>query len=127
MARNMPEPSIIGKYRVEGRLGQGGMGAVYLARDSRIGRLVALKVLRVDNVEMRNRFELEAQSAGRLKHTNIVTIYDYEEYDGNPCLVMEYVEGHTLAEMIQRGDPIPIGQRLDFVEQVCRGLAYAHA
>ncbi|OGA54743.1 MAG: hypothetical protein A3G25_12390 [Betaproteobacteria bacterium RIFCSPLOWO2_12_FULL_63_13] len=127
MARNMLEPSIIGKYRVEGRLGQGGMGAVYLARDSRIGRLVALKVLRVDNVEMRNRFELEAQSAGRLKHTNIVTIYDYEEYDGNPCLVMEYVEGHTLAEMIQRGDPIPIGQRLDFVEQVCRGLAYAHA
>jgi len=127
MARNMAEPTIIGKYKVEGRLGQGGMGAVYLARDARIGRLVALKVLRLDNEEMRNRFELEAQSAGRLKHPNIVTIHDYEEYDGNPCLVMEYVEGHTLAEMIQRGDPLPIGRRLDFVEQVCRGLAYAHA
>jgi serine/threonine-protein kinase len=123
----MPEPSVIGKYRIEGRLGQGGMGAVYLARDPRIGRLVALKVLRLDNEEMRKRFELEAQSAGRLKHPNIVTIYDYEEYDGNPCLAMEYVEGHTLAEMIQRGDPLPISQRLDFVEQVCRGLAYAHA
>ncbi len=123
----MPDPSVIGKYRIEGRLGQGGMGAVYLARDPRIGRLVALKVLRVDNEEMRNRFELEAQSAGRLKHPNIVTIYDYEEYDGNPCLAMEYVEGHTLADMIQRGDPLPFGQRLDFVEQVCRGLACAHA
>jgi serine/threonine-protein kinase len=123
----MPEPSIIGKYKIEGRLGQGGMGAVYLARDSRIGRLVAVKVLRIDNEEMRNRFELEAQSAGRLKHPNIVTIHDYEEYDGNPCLVMEYVEGHTLAEMIQRGHPIPIAQQLDYVEQVCRGLSYAHA
>ncbi|MDO8677930.1 MAG: serine/threonine-protein kinase [Acidobacteriota bacterium] len=123
----MPEPSIIGKYKIEGRLGQGGMGAVYLARDTRIGRLVALKVLRVDNEEMRNRFELEAQSAGRLKHPNIVTIHDYEEYDGNPCLVMEYVEGHTLAEMIQRGQPIPIAQQLDYVEQVCRGLSFAHA
>ena len=123
----MPEPSIIGKYKIEGRLGQGGMGAVYLARDTRIGRLVALKVLRVDNEEMRNRFELEAQSAGRLKHPNIVTIHDYEEYDGNPCLVMEYVEGHTLAEMIHRGQPIPVAQQLDYVEQVCRGLSFAHA
>jgi len=78
----MPEPSIIGKCKIEGRLGQGGMGAAYLARDSRIGRLVAVKVLRVDNEEMRNRFELEAQSAGRLKQPNIVTIHDYEEYDG---------------------------------------------
>jgi serine/threonine protein kinase len=127
MSPDMAEPTIIGKYKIEGRLGQGGMGAVYLARDARIGRLVALKVLRLDNEEMRKRFELEAQSAGRLKHPNIVTIYDYEEYDGNPCLVMEYVEGHTLAEMIQRGDPLPIGRRLDFVEQVCRGLAYAHS
>ena len=127
MARNMAEPTIIGKYRVEGRLGEGGMGAVYLARDARIGRLVALKVLRLDNEEMRKRFELEAQSAGRLKHPNIVTIYDYEEYDGNPCLVMEYVEGHTLAEIIEDGNPLPIGRRLDFVEQLCRGLAYAHA
>ena len=123
----MAEPTTIGKYKVEGRLGQGGMGAVYLARDARIGRLVALKVLRLDNEEMRNRFELEAQSAGRLKHPNIVTIHDYEEYDGNPCLVMEYVEGHTIAEMIERGNPLPIGRRLDFVEQLCRGLAYAHA
>ena len=119
------QPSEIGKYRIERRLGQGGMGTVYLARDSRIGRHVALKLLRVDDDETRMRFEAEAQSAGRLKHPNIVTIYDYGDVEGFPFIVMEYVEGSTLASMIAQ-ERLPIVRRLALIEQVCRGLAYAH-
>src|SRR5688572_9064187 len=108
----MSDPALIGKYRVERRLGQGGMGTVYLAHDTRIGRHVAVKLLRVDDEETRHRFEVEAQSAGRLKHPNIVTIYDYADYEGNPCLVMEYVEGDTLTDLIGRGNPLPFSRRL---------------
>lgn len=79
----------VGKYRLDKRLGQGGMGTVYLAHNSRIGRQVAIKFLRVDNDETRRRFETEAQAAGRLKHPNIVTVFDYAEEGDSPYLVME--------------------------------------
>ncbi len=122
----MAIPTNIGKYRVERRLGEGGMGTVYLAHDEGIDRHVAIKLLRADDDDMRRRFRGEARSVGRLKHPNIVTVYDYSDFEGSPCIVMEYVEGETLAGLIKRGDPFPDARKLQLIEQVCRGLAYAH-
>ena len=82
------------------RLGHGGMGVVYRARDPRIGRTVAIKVMRVADETLRERFLQEAQSVGSLKHRNIVTIFDYGEHDGQSFIVMEFVEGITLADQI---------------------------
>ena len=87
-----PELSVIGRYQIRSRLGQGSMGAVYLARDPRIGRLVAVKVLRVNSDEMRARFLREAQTGGRLHHQNIVTIYDCGEDAGQLFIAMEFVD-----------------------------------
>ncbi len=122
----MAIPANIGKYRIERRLGEGGMGTVYLAHDEGIDRHVAIKVLRADDEEMRRRFRGEARSVGRLKHAHIVTVYDYSDFEGSPCIVMEYVEGETLAALIKRGDPMGVPRKLQLIEQVCRGLAYAH-
>jgi predicted Ser/Thr protein kinase len=119
-------PSTIGKYRVDRQLGEGGMGTVYLAHDEGIDRHVAIKLLRADNDDMRRRFRAEAKAVGKLKHPNIVTVYDYSDFEGSPCIVMEYVEGDTVATLIRRSDSLSIPQRLYIVEQVCRGLAYAH-
>lgn len=122
----MALPPNIGKYRVEKRLGEGGMGTVYLAHDEGIDRHVAIKVLRADDEDMRRRFRSEARSVGRLKHSNIVTVYDYSEFEGSPCIVMEYVDGETLAALIKRHVDLPDVRKLHLIEQVCRGLAYAH-
>jgi len=119
-------PSHIGKYRVDRLLGEGGMGTVYLAHDEGIDRYVAVKLLRADDELMRRRFKSEAQAVGRLKHANIVTVHDYSEFEGNPCIVMEFVEGESLFSLIRRGEPLPVQQRLLLIEQVCRGLAHAH-
>ena len=75
-------PAVIGRYEVERQLGEGGMGVLYLARDPLLDRHVALKLLRVDSVDLRRRFVREAQSAARLQHPNIVTVYDVGEHDG---------------------------------------------
>jgi len=102
------------------------MGTVYLAHDEGIDRHVAVKLLRADDEDMRRRFRAEARSVGRLKHSNIVTVYDYSEFEGSPCIVMEYVEGETLAELIKRRVDLPNARKVHLIEQVCRGLAYAH-
>jgi serine/threonine-protein kinase len=121
-----PLPGAIGKYRVIRHLGDGGMGAVFLAHDDGIDRKVAIKLLRVDDESLRRRFRTEAQSAGRLKHANIVTVYEYGEFDAGPYLVMEYIEGSTLASLIARLEPPSIADRLGLLIQACQGLAYAH-
>jgi hypothetical protein len=104
------------------------MGAVYLARDSAIGRLVAVKVLRagVDTPMLRARFSQEARAAGRLKHPNIVTIFHVDEDQGRPYIAMEYVEGLSLGTLIR--DRIPLGRssQLLMLERICDGLAAAH-
>ena len=82
-------PTFIGRYRVVERLGSGGMGVVYLARDPAIDRTVALKVARVHDVKLRQRFLREARATGRLQHRNIVTIYDVGEHGGAPFIAME--------------------------------------
>lgn len=119
-------PQSIGKYRVSRRLGEGGMGAVYLAHDDGIDRDVAIKLLRAGDEGMRRRFQTEAQSAGRLKHPNIVTIYEFGEFHGEPYLVMELIEGQTLADLIHSGSQFDTLGKLSLLIQACRGLSYAH-
>jgi tRNA A-37 threonylcarbamoyl transferase component Bud32/tetratricopeptide (TPR) repeat protein len=122
------QPSSIGRYEIIGRLGEGGMGAVYLARDPLIDRQIAVKFLRegLENDELRERFVREARSAGRLQHVNIVVIFDVGEQGGRPYIAMEYVEGSTLADMVRRRDTMPLLQKLRLLEQLSEGLAYAH-
>lgn len=122
-------PPFIARYEIKQRLGQGGMGAIYLARDPVIDRLVALKLLHNDvaSDDIRKRFAQEARASGALTHPNIVTIHDYGEFGDSPFIVMEYIRGETLAELIRRRAEIPIAQKLRWIEQVCNALGYAHA
>ncbi|MBI2835029.1 MAG: protein kinase [Acidobacteria bacterium] len=119
-------PPAIGRYQVLERLGRGGMGALFLARDPAIDRLVAIKVLRDDSRDIRERFAREARSAGRLHHPNIVTIFDVGEHEGIPFIAMEYIPGETLGQIIQRRAVIPLDDKLKMMEELCAGLAYAH-
>lgn len=124
-----PVPAAVGRYEVVRQLGEGGMGRVLLARDPNVGRLVAIKLVRGDfaNDEYRKRFWREARAAGRLRHPNIVTVYDVDELAGEPFMVMEYIAGRTLAELIARRDAGTLARRLELVESLCAGLAAAHA
>ena len=104
------------------------MGSLYLAKDPRIGRLVAIKLVRqdFDSPDARQRFAREAQSAGTLRHPNIVTIFDVDEHEGMPFIAMEYIDGETLGEIVKRKALLPIAKRIQWVEDLCSGLAYAH-
>jgi serine/threonine protein kinase len=104
------------------------MGSLYLAKDPKIGRLVAIKLVRqeFDSPDARQRFAREAQSAGTLRHPNIVTIFDVDEHEGLPFIAMEYIDGETLAEIVKRKALLPIPKRLQWVEDLCAGLSYAH-
>ena len=97
----------IGPYKIVNRLGKGGMGEVFLAQDRRLGRLVALKTLPsyfVSDDERLRRFQTEARAASALNHPNILTIYEVGESDGTHFIAAEYIEGHTLRELISAGD-----------------------
>ncbi|HWK09332.1 MAG TPA: serine/threonine-protein kinase, partial [Vicinamibacterales bacterium] len=119
-------PSRIGRYEVVDRLGAGGMGVLYLARDPLLRRTLAIKVLAVDDDDLRERFAREARSAASLSHTNIVTIFDVGEDNGHPFLAMEYLDGETMAEMIRRKAPVALQRRLQLLLELCAGLGYAH-
>lgn len=121
-------PAVIHRYQIINRIGQGGMGSLYLGRDPALDRLVAVKVLRegFDNAELRERFAREARSAARLSHVNIVTIFDVGEHEGEPFIAMEYVPGETIGEMIRRRAPLSLARKLQFMEDLCTGLAHAH-
>src|SRR5262252_4448840 len=93
-------PSCIGRYQVVRRLGGGRRAQVYLASDAKLDRQVAIKVLDDADDGVRARFSSGAQSAARLQHPNIVTVYDVGEDDGRPYVAMEYIDGQTLAELI---------------------------
>ena len=123
-----PTQKTIGRYKIVEQIGQGGMGSLYLAHDPVIDRLVAIKVLRegFDNDELRERFAREARAAGRLRHPNIVTIFDVGEHEGQPFIAMEYLPGETIAELIRRRVKLPVWRKLKLLEDVCEGLAYAH-
>src|SRR3979490_3068414 len=105
----MSEPQKIGRYEIIGEKGRGAMGAVYIARDPAMDRVVALKTIHSAALtgplaqEYRERFFRETRSAGALAHPGIVTVFDAGEQDGVPYLVMEYIEGHNLAETAKNG------------------------
>ena len=121
-------PRAIGDYEIFEEIGHGGMGTLYRARDPRIGRDVAIKLLRegLDDDEMRERFVREARSAGRLKHGNIVTIFELGEHEGMPFIAMEYVQGQTVAALLKQKPTLLLMRKLQMMDQVCAGLHYAH-
>jgi len=121
-------PVNISRYEVKSLIGRGGMGDLYLARDPNTNRLVAIKLLNASfsSGDLRDRFAREARALAALNHPNIVTIYDYGEFQGSPFIVMEYVRGETLAEKIKRRAPLTIGQKLKLMEELCAGLGHAH-
>jgi eukaryotic-like serine/threonine-protein kinase len=115
-------------YRVLAEIGSGGMGEVYRATDDRLGRDVALKVLKPSLAQDRDRlrrFELEARSAALLNHPNIVAIYDIGMHDGAPYIVSELLQGKTLRECLLNG-PLPLRQAGDYAGQIAQGLVAAH-
>jgi len=118
----------LGPFEVLAPLGSGGMGEVYRARDSRLGREVAIKVFpaafSADEDRLR-RFEQEARAAGMLNHPNILTIYDIGTHDGYPYIVAELLDGEELRVQMNRG-PLPVRQALDYAQQITLGLAAAH-
>src|SRR5262245_12769507 len=118
-----------GPYEVIAPLGAGGMGEVYRARDARLGRDVALKVLPEavsQDKDRLARFEQEARSASALNHPNIITIHEIGQSDGISYIAMELVEGKTLREIVVEG-PMPLRRILAIAPQVAEGLAKAHA
>jgi serine/threonine protein kinase/dipeptidyl aminopeptidase/acylaminoacyl peptidase len=120
----------LGPYEVLAPLGAGGMGEVYRARDPKLGREIALKILSAataSDPDRRQRFELEARAASALNHPNILTIYDISEADGSLYIAMELVEGKTLRELVVSGDPLPTKKLLEYGVQIAEGLAKAHA
>ncbi len=122
-------PSRIDKYDILSVIGRGGMGIVYKGSDPRIGRPVAIKVMTVgsgDDPEFLKRFYREAQSAGKLQHPNILTIYELGELEGSPYLVMEFIDGENLDRIIRSRRELPLEVKLDLVVQICNGLHYAH-
>lgn len=119
----------LGVYEVAGVIGRGGMGEVYRARDTRLDRVVALKILPADlgrDPERLFRFEREARLASSLNHSNIVVIYDIGQDVGINYIAMEYVEGETLLDVIRRGPP-PVAVTADLAAQIADALARAHA
>ncbi len=118
----------LGNYEVLSELGSGGMGEVYKARDLKLGRVVAIKVLQQEmasDSQRLRRFEQEARAASALNHPNIVTIYEIGEHEGTPYIAMEYVEGKTLREMLA-GGPLPNDKLIRYATQMAEGLAKAH-
>ena len=119
----------LGPYRILAKIGEGGMGEVYRARDTRLGRDVAIKVLPGDyatDPERRRRFEQEARAVAALSHPHIVALYDVGEHEGAPFLVSELLEGETLAALLREG-ALPVGKAIEFGVQIAKGLAAAHA
>ncbi|MGB7063270.1 MAG: protein kinase [Candidatus Zixiibacteriota bacterium] len=118
----------ISNYKILEKLGEGGMGEVYLAQDTKLGRKVALKFLPSEytsQLELKTRFMREARAAAALNHPNIITIHEVAEYEARPFIAMEYVEGESLKDLIARKE-LSIGEVLDMALQISEGLAVAH-
>jgi eukaryotic-like serine/threonine-protein kinase len=118
----------LGPYEIQSPLGAGGMGEVYRAKDTRLDRTVAVKILPShlsDNVEAKQRFDREARAISSLNHPNICTLHDVGHQDGVDFLVMEFLEGETLADRLRKG-PLPTELVLKYGIEICEGLERAH-
>jgi Tol biopolymer transport system component len=124
----LPSGSKLGPYEIQSLVGAGGMGEVYRARDTRLDRIVAIKILPEHlsgSAEARQRFDREARAISSLSHPNICHLYDVGEQDSIIYLVMEYLEGETLAERLRKG-PMLLDQALKVGSEICEGLDKAH-
>src|SRR6266705_280559 len=125
---SLPPGTKLGPYEIVGPVGAGGMGEVYRARDTRLDRIVAIKILPAhlsQNAEAKQRFDREARAISSLSHPNICHLYDVGQQDGISYLVMEYLEGETLADRLRKG-PLPLEQVLRVGTDICEGLEKAH-
>src|SRR4051794_19946486 len=127
----MTSPQKIGRYEIQGELGRGAMGIVYRAMDPNIGRIVALKTMRLDvhgadEEEILRRFKHEAKLAGVINHPNVVTIYDAGEDQRIFYIAMEHVEGVTLQAMLHQQRVIPAQLMLEISRQICPAMDFAH-
>lgn len=119
------EGTSLGRYRLEQRLGRGGMAEVYLATDQRMHRLVAIKVVSTSQTEFAERFSRETEAMGNLHHDHILPAYDYGEQEPWHYLVMPYVEGGTLSDRLKSG-PMSLEDAGEILQQIASGLQYAH-
>ncbi len=120
---------LLGSYVLQQRLGEGGMGAVFKARNWKLGTTLALKIIRKErlaNPDAVRRFQREIRAAAQLNHPNIVHAYDADEVAGTHFLAMEYVEGTDLQRLVKEGGALPVGQACDSVRQAALGLQHAH-
>lgn len=117
-----------GKYEVKRELGKGAMGIVYLAYDPVLERQVAIKTIGAmeSDQDLKERFIREARAAGKLRHNNIITIYDFGEQDGQLFIAMEYLEGRDLDGIIASKQKMDLRDKLEIIRQICLGLDYAH-
>ncbi len=114
----------LGPYEILAPIGAGGMGEVYQAKDTRLDRTVAIKVLPshlAKNPDLKQRFEREARAVSSLNHPHICTLYEFDTQDGTDFLVMEYLEGATLAEKLTKG-ALPLDTALEYAVQITDGL-----
>jgi serine/threonine protein kinase len=118
----------VGEYRITDFLGAGGMGEVYKAVHTKIGRMAAVKVLtRASGTQgMLDRFFNEARIQSDLQHPNIATLYDFADLNGFPCIIMEYVDGQTLAERVRPSGPLPLEETLYIFQAVVEAITYMH-
>ncbi len=117
-----------GPYEIQSLLDAGGMGEVYVAKDTRLGREVAVKVLPAifsRDPERLRRFRQEAQTIAALNHPNILAIHDFGEHEGSPFIVTELLEGETLRRRLT-ASPLPVRKAVEVAQQVAHGLAAAH-
>lgn len=129
MSEDLIDKTIAGRYRVLEVIGQGGLTTVYKALDARLNRVVALKVLLpyfARDVEFERRFQHEANALARLRHPNIVQMYEYGEADGLAYLVVEYVGERSLADILAEGKPLDVDYAIEIVRQVGEALSYVH-
>src|SRR5688572_15045727 len=126
MGRAFDTNQTVGEYRVVDVLGAGGMGEVYRAMHSKIGRVAAVKVLTAQAAHgsgFVERFFNEARIQASLQHPNVATLYDFCEVEGQPCIIMEYVDGETIAERISAyGAPLPLSETVHVFEKVCEAV-----
>jgi eukaryotic-like serine/threonine-protein kinase len=121
-------PEAIGDYEILEELGRGGMGVVYKARQRSLGRLVAIKMMRETRLSSptdRARFRSEAEASAKLKHPNLVTVYEVGEHDGLPYIVMEFVDGRTLSQRLAEG-PVASREAARLLAEIARAVDHAH-